>query len=93
MLELRLRLNLVETNSCIGSEITRPIKFARVAKAIPMESDRLLHCESGSPAQVSFCSERGVKLADNICAEQAIRLLEVALLLDQTVTVIVDCCF
>ena len=48
-------------------------------KAIPVENDRLLRCEAASPALVSFCLERGIKLADNVYAEQATKLLEIAL--------------
>jgi hypothetical protein len=56
-----------------------PTADTLLLKAITVESDRLLHCEAASPALVSFCSERGVKLADNVYAEQATKLLEIAL--------------
>jgi hypothetical protein len=56
-----------------------PTADTLLLKAIPMESDRLLRCEAASPALVSFCSERGIKLADSVYAEQATKLLEIAL--------------
>jgi hypothetical protein len=56
-----------------------PTADTLLLKAIPMESDRLLRCEAASPALVSFCSERGIKLADNAYAQQASKLLEIAL--------------
>lgn len=56
-----------------------PTADTLLLKAIPVENDRLLRCEAASPALVSFCSERGIKLANSVYAEQATKLLEIAL--------------
>jgi len=56
-----------------------PTADTLLLKAIPVEKDRLLRCEATSSALVSFCLEREIKLADNVYAEQATKLLEIAL--------------
>ena len=56
-----------------------PTADTLLLKAIPVEKDRLLRCEAASSALVSFCSDREIQLADNVYAEQATTLLEIAL--------------